>query len=352
MIAPTGGTRVFIELMNGLARRGHKVTLTTHVPPPFPFELSSEVNINLVKDFRIITLMAKVQVALDRYMKIPIRNMHIWDTAYTESMPECDVNIGHSGFDSFPIYRSRRGIPVHYMLHDEALIHTCMPDKAIVEESYCLPIRRFVNSIWLRKRMEKKIGRKLPIVNPGVNLDVFRPFDIAVNKSKPRIVCYGSPIKWKGFGDFLKAAAIIKKKVEAEIVVFGSRRLQRYESQIAFKFVHNLSDTELASLYSSANVVVCPSWYESFPLPPLEAMACGTPVVTTRYGTEDYAIDGKNSLIVQPNNPEQIAEAVMRILSDKSLSENLRKEGLNTARRFTLESFLDRFEAIIEGMVK
>ena len=97
--------------------------------------------------------------------------------------------------------------------------------------------------------------------------------------------------------------------------------------------------------------MLCPSLYESFPLPPLEAMACGTPVVTTRIGTEDYAFNEKNCLVVPPRQPKAIAEAILRLLKDDSMQERFRKEGLKTAKQFTYDNTVDKLEKIFKESI-
>jgi len=63
-------------------------------------------------------------------------------------------------------------------------------------------------------------------------------------------------------------------------------------------------------------------------------MACGSAVVTTPYGTEDYAIDGFNSLIVEPNNVEMLAEKITLLIEDEEMRKKLIKNGLKTASTF------------------
>ena len=73
-----------------------------------------------------------------------------------------------------------------------------------------------------------------------------------------------------------------------------------------------------------ANVFVYASWYEGFGLPPLEAMACGVPVVTTDCGgVLEYAIDGYNSLVTPIRDPTALAQAIQRLLSDRHLAAQL-----------------------------
>ncbi|MEI6188568.1 MAG: glycosyltransferase family 1 protein, partial [Alphaproteobacteria bacterium] len=68
-----------------------------------------------------------------------------------------------------------------------------------------------------------------------------------------------------------------------------------------------VDDETLCDLYNTCNLFVFPSLHEGFGLTVLEAMACGIPVVTTKIGTEDYALHEENSLVVPPRNPEAMA---------------------------------------------
>ena len=97
-------------------------------------------------------------------------------------------------------------------------------------------------------------------------------------------------------------------------------------------------------LYSECDVVISASWYESFPLPPIEAMACGIPVVTTQYGIEDYAFDNINALVVPPRDPQSMADAILRLLDDNNLGLRLSEEGIKTAKKFTWENTVDKIE--------
>jgi len=155
----------------------------------------------------------------------------------------------------------------------------------------------------------------------------------------------GKDIYWKGFDDALKAMEIVyRKEINVKWMVYGVNKPDKTNKQAPYEFVESPSDLELAKLYSRANVVIVPSWYESFPLPPLEAMACGTPVVTTKYGTEDYVIDGQNALVVEPRNPSKMAKAILRIFHDNQLSETLIKNGLATPQKHNWEITAEKVE--------
>jgi glycosyltransferase involved in cell wall biosynthesis len=102
------------------------------------------------------------------------------------------------------------------------------------------------------------------------------------------------------------------------------------------RFLHNVADIDLPSLYSAASVVVTPSFYEGFGLPPLEAMACGTPtVVANRASLPEVA--GEAGLLVNPDDAGDIAQAITRVLTDKPLRARMREDGLVQAARFSWE---------------
>lgn len=102
-----------------------------------------------------------------------------------------------------------------------------------------------------------------------------------------------------------------------------------------------VSKEALISLYRNAAVFLYPSLHESFGLPIVEAMACGTPVVTAdRYAPPEIA--GDAALTCDPESPDGIAECVSRLLTDPDLSAALRDRGVARAQLFTWSSAVDR----------
>jgi glycosyltransferase involved in cell wall biosynthesis len=91
---------------------------------------------------------------------------------------------------------------------------------------------------------------------------------------------------------------------------------------------------DLPAFYNAASLVVYPSLYEGFGLPVLEAMACGTPVVTSNNSSLPE-VAGAAALLVDPSSPEQIAAAVQRLLIDEQLRADLSSQGIVHARQFT-----------------
>jgi len=100
------------------------------------------------------------------------------------------------------------------------------------------------------------------------------------------------------------------------------------------RFVGHLPEADLAAVYNMADLFVFPSLYEGFGLPPLEAMACGLPVVASNAPALAEVLNGA-ALLVNPSDVDALAEATARALADKRLRSRLRRQGLERASQFS-----------------
>ncbi len=114
------------------------------------------------------------------------------------------------------------------------------------------------------------------------------------------------------------------------------RAVHRYNLHKYVRFLGFLSDETLAVVYRLASVFVFPSLYEGFGLPPLEAMACGTPVVTSNVSSLPE-VTGDAALLVNPYSAEEIADAMRRVLTNPVLRADLSARALARAREFSWE---------------
>jgi len=353
----TGGTRVVAEIINHLAERGHQMSVVTFGSP---------------KDLRWIDLKAKVYYAnrsltqkIFGYLYRQAFGFQPWPEEETrqliEFMPDCDINVATISYSGYAVNRSGKGVPFHYNMHYEPLVREEGYKKKIIEESYFLPTKKIVNSSWLAKQIKERVGRDVTgLVFPAIDHGIFYP-----RKEKPstrrgrkiRIVSLAKYKWWKGLPDALKAIQIVRDRgYDIDFQTFGRifdrNALPEEVRDIEFTFVGSRVNEQLAEFYSEADMLISASYFESFPLPPLEAMACGTPVVTTVYGTEDYAFDRKNALVVEPQKPEQMAEAIIELIGSESLYNQLREEGIKTAKSFTWEKAADRMEEIFKKAIE
>ena len=111
------------------------------------------------------------------------------------------------------------------------------------------------------------------------------------------------------------------------------------------RFLGYLPEETLAIMYRLAGVFVFPSLYEGFGLPPLEAMASGTPVVTSNVSSLPE-VTGDAAVLVDPYHPEAIADGIERVLGDEALRRDLRAKGLARARQFSWEASVRRVREI------
>ncbi len=151
-------------------------------------------------------------------------------------------------------------------------------------------------------------------------------------------------------------AAVKRSHPSVTLVIAGKRQWQTREIDETFErlglegrvlFTGYVADEDLPVLYSAADVFVFPSLFEGFGLPPLEAMACGTPVVTSNVSSLPEAV-GDAALTVDPGDVRAIADAISQVLANPSLAAELRSKGLARAKRFTWERAAQETLAVYE----
>lgn len=112
-------------------------------------------------------------------------------------------------------------------------------------------------------------------------------------------------------------------------------------------FAGRIPEAELPAYYRGAAVVTMPSLYEGFGLPSLEGMACGVPVVVSG-STSLPEVVGDAGLLVDPHNPESIADGLARALTDTALRQQMRERGLERAKLFHWDAVGSRVRAALE----
>jgi len=103
------------------------------------------------------------------------------------------------------------------------------------------------------------------------------------------------------------------------------------------RFLGYQDDRALALLYAGARALVWPSFYEGFGCPPLEAMRCGTPVITSNTSSIPEVV-GEAAILVDPHQPEQIAAAMQGLMEDSVRAADLGARGLERSARFSWEA--------------
>ncbi|MBN1486828.1 MAG: glycosyltransferase family 4 protein, partial [Anaerolineae bacterium] len=142
----------------------------------------------------------------------------------------------------------------------------------------------------------------------------------------------------------LKAWEPLYQANEAPPLVLGGKRgwlsddffaaLEQSPARDGVLLTGYVADEDLPALYAAATAFIYPSLYEGFGLPPLEAMACGTPVVCSNASSLPEVV-GTAALTCEPENEEAIREEIRRIIQDEELRVNLREQGLKQAAKFS-----------------
>lgn len=125
------------------------------------------------------------------------------------------------------------------------------------------------------------------------------------------------------------------------------RSVHRHNLHKHVRFVGFLPDETLAVLYRLASLFVFPSLYEGFGLPPLEAMASGTPVVTSNVSSLPEVV-GDAAVLIDPYDTESIADGMRRALTDPALRADLTARGLERARAFSWDRSVRQIRAIYD----
>jgi glycosyltransferase involved in cell wall biosynthesis len=150
----------------------------------------------------------------------------------------------------------------------------------------------------------------------------------------------------KNLPRLLEAYAIARKRgLDRKLLIGGATGwrlsnlaaiVDKFGLEEDVNFLGYVKDEELPILYGRADFFVYPSLYEGFGLPILEAMACGTPVITSDCSSMPE-VAGEAALLVDPLDVEALAEKMLELVSDKELAASLRARGIERAGRFTWE---------------
>jgi glycosyltransferase involved in cell wall biosynthesis len=123
------------------------------------------------------------------------------------------------------------------------------------------------------------------------------------------------------------------------------RAVDKHKLHKHVRFLGFVPDDTLAALYRLATVFVFPSLYEGFGLPPLEAMASGTPVVTSNRSSLPEVV-GDAAVLVDPYSAASIADGIQQVLSDPELRRSLSARGLARAREFSWDASIRRVHEV------
>lgn len=338
----SGGIRVIVTLANGLAERGHEVRITVpafRADPPIP------LHPDVVKS--IVGTESGTRIG---YFRALVKAAAAWG----------DLLVATNSKTPMILSKSRRTLqrntPILYLaqgydpieqgeLFDGPFWKRWI-NKRIALASYGLADYRCYLSHFVAERVG--FDCEPAVIRCGVDQEVFYPSPQPPHE-KLRVGVIGRYAERKGLPVFLRCWDTLNDLNEKmEVVIWRSGAPDGSGLSEGESLHSRYDDRTLAEFYRSLDVFVFPSLYEGFGLPPLEAMACGVPVVLTDSGgVREFAVDGENCLMVPPGDAGALAGAIRRVAESPRLRESLSSGGLQTARGFTWEETVERFHQCV-----
>lgn len=186
------------------------------------------------------------------------------------------------------------------------------------------------------------VGDRVVNVGNGIS-DEFRPATVGVGSvGRPYFLSVTNARPYKNTVRSIQAFVRSGLSKEFDLLITGQkspetdRQIGELSASFVVKYVGPLSDSSLAELYRGAAALLFPSLYEGFGLPIVEAMACGTPVITSNV-TAMPEVAGDAALLVDPRSVDEISAAMRRLVSDQELRQSLIRKGLQRAGEYSWE---------------
>ena len=340
----SGGNRALFEYANRLKKMGHSVRWFVLAKPARWYRLDHWPRF-LNKDVSVLS--PNVIDWLDN--QIPIEILSINDASL---IPDSDILLATAWqtADFSVSLPASRGEKFYFVQHHESL---WTREKSKANKTYYLPFRKLVISTWLKEILKEQYQQDADVLVTPVNQDTFFKEE-KKGDAGSRVCLLHHDYDWKGYKDAIEAVKIVRSQnYKIEPVVFGEKLKDPAPlfEEAGFKFEYHYRPTgeALRKIYSSCGTFLCSSWFEGLGMPAMEAMMCGTALVTTDTGgSRDYALNEETALVAPPKNPDALAKNLIRVLTDNSLRLNLAEKGFQRIKNFSWDSncklLIKRFE--------
>ncbi len=170
----------------------------------------------------------------------------------------------------------------------------------------------------------------------------------------------GNLRKAKGYDILIEAASkALKIRKDLTFIILGKGPLEPWlKSEISrlrmsenFKLCSFVED--VYNYLVDFDIFVVPSLWEGFPVVALEAMICGKPIIATSVGDlPDIVKHNITGLIVEPGNPDQLAESILKLAGDKNMRDELGTNALKEVKKFSLENMVEQYIEVYSGFLK
>ena len=253
--------------------------------------------------------------------------------------------------------------------HDIALLYS-FPINILLKWAYKKTNSIISISNYTKNELLKKFTPKTEVIviNPGIDFEKF--YKIPTDLDENFILSVGALKYRKGYHISIPAFALAKKEMpDLKYKIVGSQKDIAYFKHLKdlisgngvvgdIEFFNRLSDEALSDLYRRAKLFILTSinedhHFEGFGLVFLEAAAAALPVIGTfGNGIEDAVKDCYNGFLVPQNNPQKTTDAIIKILSDNDLRENLGRNSLKWVKNFSWDKIIKNYIKIYNDSIK
>jgi glycosyltransferase involved in cell wall biosynthesis len=346
----SGGTRVIGIYANELVRRGHVVTLVS--PPSKPLSFQQKFR-QWIGGNGWISEAERRKSHLDG-SELDHRILERWRPVTDDDVPDADVVIATwwETAEWVSALAPKKGAKAYFVQHHEVFPH--LPVER-ARATYRLRFHKIVIAKWLRDVMSSEYGdADVDLVPNSVdNNQFFAP--VRVKQGVPTAGFLYSSVAFKGVDVTLAALAKVRESMpRLRIVSFGSEHPVAHLPLLeGTEFCFSPAQDRIRHLYGSCDVWVTASRTEGFNLPAMEAMACRTPVVSTKAGWPEEAIQtGMNGVLVDVDDTDALAQAIRWVVTRQSQDwEALSLNAYQTVEHSSWNASAALFEAALRNAI-
>ena len=197
-------------------------------------------------------------------------------------------------------------------------------------------------------------NKRIQVIHNGIDLNVFKPLSSQYRSNRNKFNVLAVSNVWnvgKGEIDIYKLRSILNED-EYEIIMVGLSvdQVEKLPAGIVgIQRTQNLN--ELVQLYSHADVLINPTYADTFPTINIEALACGTPVITYETGGSPEAVDEKTGIVIEQGNIDALVEAIKQMKEKLFSSIDCRKRAEeNFDKDKCFKKYIDLYESIIKNI--
>jgi glycosyltransferase involved in cell wall biosynthesis len=353
-----GGQNVHVAaLAAGLAHRGHRVTVYTRrddesLPERVALQDGYEVvhvaagpPRELPKDDLLPHMPEFARVLRRQWSQLPpdVVHAHFWMSGLAS------VEASAALLSPIPVLQTFHALGSVKRRHQGAA-DPSPQDRIGLERGLCRDVAHVVATCTDEVFELRRLGLtrdRVSVVPCGVDTDVFTPTGpVAPRTDRKRLLVLGRLVERKGQDDAVRALPLVP---DAELVIVGGppadaldtdpevRRLRALAAELGVSdrlvFTGSVARADVPAWVRSADVVLAVPWYEPFGITPLEAMACGRPVVASAVGgLVDSVADGVTGDLVPPRDPQRLGETLAALLADDERRTAYGEAGVRRAR--------------------